>query len=307
MNLMPILVIVFFFQLFSCGENPKQDRFLPETLPSEEVVKLSLSSDSNLAKLREVANIKGQTLTEWKESERSFVTDQEISKYWSVEKKILPREISDTDSIDRLRESIRIRIVWSRLFHKSGLKWKEKSYEIGKKEILAKLNLKSSPKFGSSSAKWVVIEWSDYLCNFCRETFPHTKNILSKYKSQIFYIHKDFPLDGDSEEGLLPLALGRCLWEKDPERFTFHMQGLYANAKKIYKGEDLYVSEWGSYPDCQPQNLKSIYFEKVRIDMKEAAALGVNSVPSFWVNGRWVVGALNAETWERVLKDTMSH
>ncbi|EOQ98430.1 thioredoxin [Leptospira wolbachii serovar Codice str. CDC] len=302
---MPVLLFILFF--FSCGETAKQNPFLPESLPTEDAVKRSLSSDVYLVKLNEVARLQGKTLPEWKEWERSKVTDKDIGKYWPSERKSLPPEISDTDAIDRLRESIRIRIVWSRMFHQAGISWKEKTFETSRADLLRRLDLRFAPKFGYMKAKWFIVEWSDYLCTFCRDSFPHTKNILAKYKSQIFYVHKDFPLDGDSDEGLLPLALGRCLWEKDPEHFQTHIQLLYSNSKKIMRGDDLQIVEWEPFRECQVKGLSSKYISQVRSDMKEAAAFGVSSVPTFWVNGRWIVGALNAETWERVLKDTTSH
>lgn len=235
-----------------------------------------------------------------------MVTEKEISSFWQKEKKSLTLPIGDTDSIDRQRESIRIRIVWSRMFHKAGLPLKQKPANVFNANLLKKLDLRSSPKFGSQNSKWVIVEWSDYLCNFCRDTFPHTKNLLVKYKSQIFYVHKDFPLDGESNEGLRPLALGRCLWEKDPGNFQTHMQLLYSQSKKIMRGDELQVTEWEPFQECQAKTLSSKYISQVRSDMKEATALGVSSVPTFWVNGRWIVGALNAESWERVLKDTAS-
>nr|WP_232420624.1 thioredoxin domain-containing protein [Leptospira vanthielii] len=277
--------------------------YLPENLPSEETVKHSLSSDSNLSILNTHAQLQKKTLTEWKEWERSNVSEKEINLYWQKEKKILPMHIDDTDVIDRQRDSIRNRIVWSRIFHKAGVSLKQKTTNSN---LLKQLDVKLSPKFGSPNAKWVIVEWSDYLCTFCRDSFPHTKNILSKYKSQIFYVHKDFPLDGDSDEGLLPLAFGRCLWEKDPDHFQNHIQLLYSNSKKIMRGEDLQVLEWKSFQECQAKNFSQKYISQVRSDMKEGAAFGVSSVPTYWVNGRWIVGALNAETWERVLKDTTS-
>ncbi|PJZ44891.1 thioredoxin domain-containing protein [Leptospira brenneri] len=302
--ILPFLLMVLFF--FSCGEPVTEDRFLPDSLPTEEVVKDSLSADSYLRKLQEAAKLEGKTLSEWKESERGQVSDQEITKYWQMERKSLPREGSDTDAIDRLRESIRIRIVWSRIFHKVGLPWKGKSTRILDQDLLKKLDLRNSPKFGllDKNTRWVIVEWSDYLCNYCRETFPHTRSMLSKYGSKIFYVHKDYPLDDESKEGIFPLAVGRCLWEKDPNQFPNHMQVLYTNAKKIFRGETFSVVGSESLESCQKVDLDTKYFDQVRKDMKEASALGVSSVPTFWVNGRWIVGALNAQTWERVLKDT---
>lgn len=298
------LLAFFFFLIFfvSCNENTSEDLYLPENLPSEEMIKETLSSDSSLVKL----NAKAKSLVTWKEEEKTLVSEKDINLYWQKEKKSTPKNILDTDLIDRQRDSIRIRIVWSRIFHKTGITLKQKQIQVKNFNLFKQLNFKSSPKFGSSDAKWIIVEWSDYLCNFCRESFPHTKNLLAKYKTQIMYIHKDFPLDGESDAGLLPLAIGRCLWEKDPKNFQDHMQLLYSNSKKIMRGEDLQVKEWDFSPDCQPKALSPKYFSQVREDLKEAEMFGVNSVPTFWINGHWIVGALNAESWERVLKDIAS-
>lgn len=301
--------IYFFFLLFfvSCTENSSEVSYLPEKLPSEETIKETLSSNLNLAKLNAQTKLLGKSLAVWKDEEKKLVSEKEINLYWQKEKKLTPKLIVDTDLIDKQRDSIRIRIVWSRIFHKTGIALKQKPIQATNLNLFKQLNLKFSPNFGSSNAKWIIVEWSDYLCNFCRDSFPHTKNLLSKYKTQILYIHKDFPLDGESKEGLLPLALGRCLWEKDPKYLLGHMQLLYSNSKKILRGDDLQVKEWDAITDCQPKTLPEKYFSQVRSDMNEAMKFGVGSVPTFWVNGRWVVGALDSQSWERVLEDTASH
>ncbi|TGM78415.1 oxidoreductase [Leptospira mtsangambouensis] len=290
----------------SCNGNTSEDLYLPENLPSDETIKETLSSDSSLAKLNAKAKLLEKSLATWKEEEKTLVSEKDINLYWQKEKKSTPKSILDTDLIDRQRDSIRIRIVWSRIFHKTGITLKQKQNQVANFNLFKQLNFESSPQFGSSDAKWIIVEWSDYLCNFCRESFPHTKNLLSKYKTQIMYIHKDFPLDGDSDESLLPLALGRCLWENDPKNFLGHMQLLYSNSKKIMRGDNLQVKEWDFLQDCQPKSLSLKYFSQVKSDMKEAMKFGVGSVPTFWVNGRWVVGALDSQSWERVLEDTAS-
>ncbi|WP_244241697.1 thioredoxin domain-containing protein [Leptospira jelokensis] len=296
-----ILLLLF---LITCGGSPKEVYELPEFLPSEEMVKETLSSDSHLALLREKAKTMGLTLEEWKESEKSVVTDKDINFYWPTEKKKLISSIQDTDAIDRLRDSIRIRIVWSRIFHQTGITLQQKPVSFPGKSFLSKLNTDHSPKFGDQNAKWVIVEWSDYLCGFCRKTFPHTKHLLTKYKSQIHYIHKDFPLDGETDESLIPLSISHCLWEKDPKQFLGHMEALYSHANQLVKGEKTNLETWNYFSECERLSTNTSYLNIVREDWREAKQFGVHSVPTFWVNGRWIVGALNAETWERVLKET---
>ncbi|MBL0956397.1 MAG: thioredoxin domain-containing protein [Leptospira sp.] len=298
----PIVILFYFF--FSCSEPLPENRYLPESLPSEESIKETLSSEIHLNQLNEKAKSLGITLHEWKETERKLVSETDINHYWGSEKKQLRSSIQDTDAIDRLREMIRIRIVWSRIFQKSNISIKQKSITQSKISLLSKINSKFSPQFGQPNSKWVIVEWSDYICGFCKETFPHTQKLLSKYKNQIHYIHKDFPLDGDTNQSLAPLVVSRCLWDKDPVHFTEHMQNLYANAKTMIKTEIPIPNQSSVWSECDSQRETQKYLDLVKKDWEEAKKLGVTSIPTFWVNGKWIVGALNQDTWERVLKDT---
>ncbi|TGM52109.1 oxidoreductase [Leptospira biflexa] len=299
-----VQLIIMIFLYLSCGGSSFESNYLPESLPSEDSIKETLSSDVHLSQLNEKAHSLGKNLQEWKESEKSLVSDQEINTYWQREKVRLRNSIPDTDAIDRLRESIRLRIVWSRIFHKTNINIKQKPIYQSKSNLLTQLDVQYSPQFGNKKAKWVIVEWSDYLCGFCKKTFPHTKNLLLKYKTQIHYIHKDFPLDGESDQSLIPLVVSRCLWEKDPTQFSLHMQLLYAHANHLAKGEAISSNHWNYFTECISQTSNARYRNLVEADWEEAKKLGVSSVPTFWVNGRWILGALDAETWERVLEDT---
>lgn len=299
---MPIVILFFF--IFSCSEPLSENRYLPESLPSEESIKETLSSEIHMNQLNEKAKTLGITLQEWKETEKKLVSELDINHYWSSEKHQLRSSMQDTDAIDRLREMIRIRIVWSRIFKKSNISIKQKPFDQSRATILSKINSKFTPQLGQPKAKWVIIEWSDYLCGFCKETFPHTKIILTKYKNQIFYIHKDFPLDGESNQSLAPLVVSRCLWDRDPNHFTDHMQNLYSHARTMLKSEDPIPNQSSVWSECDSQRETKKYLDLVKKDWEEAKKLGVTAIPTFWVNGRWIVGSLNTESWERVLKDT---
>lgn len=80
-------VIFLLLLLYTCGGSPNEVYYLPEILPTEEAIKETLSSDSQLALLHEKAKSKHQSLEEWKESERSFVTEKDINVYWPIEKR----------------------------------------------------------------------------------------------------------------------------------------------------------------------------------------------------------------------------
>lgn len=289
--------LLFLLLLFSCDSETQPPKFLPDKLPSEDAIKQALSSDKNMTKLRNLAMEKGVTLDEWKKLVRQEVAETEISRYSALERKSFPMGEFDTDAIDRKRDSIRIRLAWSRMLEEAKISWKENTASL-EQNILPKLNLNQTPNVGKSNGKWTIVEWSDFNCTFCKQTHPHTRRMLENNKGQVLYYHKDFPLDSESDEGILPLAFARCLWEKDPSHYLSHTKSMYENVNHL---QVLNVEE---RLDCDPNKLDRKYFKLVLADYEEATRLGVGSIPTFWVNGRWIVGSLDEKTWARVLRET---
>jgi len=289
--------VFFIIFLISCGSENQEIRYLPETLPTEESIKRSISSDEYLPILRAHASNKGSSLEKWKELEKTAITESEITRYWKMERKGFPSDSFDTDAIDKGREAIRTRLAWSRIFKKAQLPLKEAVGPSAKK-LISKLNLTLSPTIGKPNAKWTIIEWSDYHCTFCKKTHPFTKRILERYKGQILYYHKDFPLDPDTIEGTTLLAVSRCLWEKEPSHYMSNADMLY-NQTRIEGNK-----EYGGLEICRPNRLAKEYYNLVNEDYREAIGVGIGSIPTFWVNGHFVVGSLDEKSWARLLRDT---
>ncbi len=289
-----LLLLVFLF----CQPQKEVKQFSPEKLPSENTIKQNLSDQNHIRKLGDKASEKGLTFEEWKQDVRKKVTQEEISFYYSRERKATSFDSFDTDAIEKKRNSILVRLAWARMFEEANIRWKENSTQIDK-DLLSKLNLSHSPRLGHSKSKWTIIEWSDFYCTFCKQTYPHTQKILDQNKGQIFYIHKDFPLDADSDEGKLPLAFSRCLWNEDPSHYQNNVKKIYNNINNLMEGTTIDIKT------CLIQNLDPKYLRLVNADYKEAKTLGIDSIPTFWVNGRWIVGSLDEKSWAKVLNETM--
>ncbi|MDZ4727742.1 MAG: thioredoxin domain-containing protein [Leptospira sp.] len=296
MRYLIFLLLSIQFIFVDCHSSKTEAVYLPEVLPTEESIKITLSSDSSLAAIKNKAVEMNKSLEVWKDEEKRNVSDSEIQIYWKSNRGKLNPEIMDTDAIDRIRDSIRVRLAWSRIFYKSKVSIKE--IPRNNVSVLNQLNLKDSPTHGKKGARWTIIEWSDYLCTFCKQTYPFTRNILKNYKNQIYYVHKSFPLDEDSKEGKLALAISKCLWKSNPSTF-FEMEPiLYREAQSIARGEEK------GFQNCSSKELDNSYYSKVDTDFNEAKKLGIMSIPTFWVNGRWIVGALDDTSWEKVLQDS---
>ncbi|TGN19987.1 DsbA family protein [Leptospira idonii] len=284
--------------LLHCYPEPPGEEDLP-FLYSEAAIKEALGESGNLRKLTNYAESLSTDLESLKRSEKSKVTDSEISRYASKEKKPKGFGWEDTDAIDRFRESIRIRIVWTKLFSRAGLKAEEKK-TLPSLDLLSRLDLTRSPVFGNPKGKavWVVVEWSDFLCHFCKETHPASEKIRNSHPEEIVWYHKDYPLDPDSEEGIFPLALSRCLWNRSKSLYWKESGNLYKNGQKISE------KKLSPYEVCSDEGKLEKYNVLTLSDHREALELGIQSIPRFWVNGRWITGALDEKKWKKILNET---
>lgn len=289
------ILFLFCILFLHCQRERQVEFFFPSQLPSEEQIKRTLAISSHREILVELATQKGFTLDAWKEEERMLVRDQDIQRYWLFEKEKNKKGFLDGDHVDSFRKSLVIRLVWARIFRTAGIEILPDEFDLS---LLHRLDVKNTPNLNVKKPKWTIIEWSDYACTFCKQTFPYTKEIIAKHPGQIRYIKKAFPLDEESKEGMSLLALSQCLWEKDKIHFWESSALLYIENQRIRK------REYSVHPDCNLDSLSEVYFHQVRKDLNEAKAFGIQSIPTFWINGRWVVGALNVKTWEKTLEQT---
>ena len=59
----------------------------------------------------------------------------------------------------------------------------------------AKLATADDPAIGPADAKITLIEFSDFQCPFCKESYTVIKQLLARYPDDIKFIYRDFPVD----------------------------------------------------------------------------------------------------------------
>src|SRR5680860_153856 len=78
---------------------------------------------------------------------------------------------------------------------------------------------------GSDKAPITIVEFGDFACPYCEESFPVIREISLKYKNDIKYIWRDYPVVQDYS-ALLALG-GRCAGEQG--RFWLMHDKLFQN------------------------------------------------------------------------------
>lgn len=170
--------------------------------------------------------------------------------------------------------------------------------------LKADITADDDPYLGNTDAKVEVIEFSDYQCPFCRkywtETYPQLKEEYID-TGKIKYVFRDFPLN--FHQGAIPAAIaGNCIREQlgNEAYFEYHDIAFGEQNKEgsgtIQFGEEEVMS-WVSQIDGLDMNAFNTCYNdpaqkaEVDADFEAGAAAGVSGTPSFFINGKLIVGA----------------
>ncbi|OGE64249.1 hypothetical protein A3I48_01790 [Candidatus Daviesbacteria bacterium RIFCSPLOWO2_02_FULL_36_7] len=155
-------------------------------------------------------------------------------------------------------------------------------------------------KIGSDSAKIKVVEFSDLECPACLAAEPSIKKLRSTYTDQIQFIYRHFPLTQHTHSrqvANLAEAAGAQgkFWEMHDKLFDTQAQWTILNKDDatvffLSLAKNLGLDENKIKQDLQQDAYKS----KIDDDLAEGQRLGVNSTPTFFVNGH----KLNLESFD---------
>jgi len=164
------------------------------------------------------------------------------------------------------------------------------------KEIMEKISLKDVPIKGADNAKVVIVEYSDFQCPFCKRGKDMLPQILKDYNGKVKIAYKQLPLK--NHNWAMPAAIASvCAYEQGNDKFWALHDKLFDSQKDITLENskekfNQYAKEVGldtkKFDTCL--NSKEVK-AKVDTQMKEAVEIGVQSTPTFVVNGMIVPGA----------------
>ncbi|MEK7551748.1 MAG: DsbA family protein [Patescibacteria group bacterium] len=152
------------------------------------------------------------------------------------------------------------------------------------------LNDKDLYTKGDKKAKVTLTEYGDFQCPACASYHPIVKAIIEEYKDKILFIYRDFPLINAHKYAHLS---SRAAFAANKQNKYWEMYDLlYQNQNswaKSTKAEDLFVDyakELGLDIDKFSADLNSSE-AKTFVDesLATATGLGINSTPSFFING----------------------
>jgi protein-disulfide isomerase len=157
---------------------------------------------------------------------------------------------------------------------------------------------------GAAATKVTIVEFSDFQCPFCKRSEPTVKGLLDKYGKDVSLVWMNQPLpfhDHAMDAATAFQAAGR---QGSDKAWKLHDK-MYENNTALTRADiEKYAGEVGLNTgkfkkDWDDPKIKA----EVEQDQKAANAAGANGTPTFFINGREVVGAQPADAFEKVIDD----
>lgn len=146
------------------------------------------------------------------------------------------------------------------------------------------------PWTGTAHAPVTIIEFSDFECPYCKQSVPILKELLDRYPGKLKLVYRDFP-GPNHPQALAAAEAAQCAAEQD--RFWDYHDALFVRKTPALGWDfsalaaDLGLRQ-SRFDACLRENH---YREEVLKDLQDGLKLGVTSTPTFFINGRPLIGA----------------
>lgn len=157
------------------------------------------------------------------------------------------------------------------------------------------------PSLGEIDAPVVIVEFSDFTCAYCQNQERVIKKVMSVYKDKLKLLWKDYPDGNINSISYQAAVAARCAGEQN--KFWLYHDALYE--QKIRDNDtfteiaDQLKLNKKIFNDC----LNSGRFRQLINDnIKEANALDITGVPFVYINDQEVMGEINFEDLEKIIK-----
>jgi protein-disulfide isomerase len=146
-----------------------------------------------------------------------------------------------------------------------------------------------SYKTGSDSAKVTIVEFGDFQCPACGAAHPHVKKLLADEKENVLFVFRNFPLQQHqyaklaAEAAMAAGAQGK-FFEMEDKLFT--NQEIWMTSKDPMVNFKEYAEELAlDVTKFEEEVTSEKYKDLIERDTNDGIALGVNSTPTFFING----------------------
>ncbi len=157
------------------------------------------------------------------------------------------------------------------------------------------------PSLGPDNAPITIVEFSDFQCPFCRRFHDETyQALLDAYPNQIRFVYRNLPLTS-IHPAAMPSAVASLCADDQGAYWDFH--------EKLFSSEALDEATFVQYATDLNLNVDEFtaclssgkHDDFIQKDMDFSLNLGVQSTPTFFVNGLAIVGAQPLSSFQQLI------
>jgi protein-disulfide isomerase len=159
---------------------------------------------------------------------------------------------------------------------------------------------------GAKDAPVTIVEFSDFQCPFCKNATLTVKQVVEKYSGKVKWVFRDFPIANLHPAAPKAHEAARCaaeqgkfweyhdlLFEKSPRQAPDELKQ-YAKDLKL---------DSASFVQCLDSGKHEA---EVNRDIQDGARLGVTGTPTFFINGRQLVGAQPSTAFQKIIDSELA-
>jgi len=153
------------------------------------------------------------------------------------------------------------------------------------------------PTLGSTAPKVTIVEFFDFNCPHCKNSFPTIREIMSRHEDTVKLVMRHYPVIADSS---LNLALaGQCAEEQGlfwnlHDRF-FQSSAPAENIPEIARQSGLNLTQFNTCLQSQK------YLSLIKQDVAAAKAMGVRGTPTWLINGHFISGEIPRNAFVQII------
>lgn len=143
----------------------------------------------------------------------------------------------------------------------------------------------STQATGSATPKATLVEFSDYQCPYCAKVWPYVEDLTDKYPDKLQFIYRHFPLPQHQYAkgaAYAAEAAGKQgkFWQMSALIFENQSSLSHELLVELAKKLELDMEKF------QQDRNSSAVKDRVDADWTDGQKLGVNSTPTFFLNGK---------------------
>ena len=170
--------------------------------------------------------------------------------------------------------------------------------------VAANIDIAGAPVKGPKNAPVTIVAFSDFQCPFCSRVVPTLKEIEKQYEGKVKVAWKNQPLP--FHNNARPAANAAMAANEQGKFWEMHDK-LFANQGALDRQSlEKYGQEIGLDMGKFKAALDSNKFDaQITKDSNEGTALGANGTPTFFINGRQLVGAQPIEQFKTIIDEEL--